>query len=910
MAMTQLVGRHDECDALDTALLEARSGRSQVLVLRGDPGIGKSALLGYLSGRVDGWRVASAVGIESEMELAYSSLHQLCGSMVEQLDQLPAPQRDALATVFGLCAGPPPDRFLVGLATLTLLAEVSERQPLACIVDDVQWLDQATATVLGFVARRLLAERIAIVCASRAISGDDALSGLPELHVDGLADTDARALLHDHVHGVLDAAVADQLVRESHGNPLALIELPRTWTLASVAGGFGLPAAPRVASKITQSYAQRLAQLPPDSRLLGVMMSAEPLGDLALLQRAAETLGIDLRAAQPAVDAGLLEVGARAEFAHPLVRTAAYQSATNVDRIRVHRALADVTDPHAEPDRRAWHRAQATVGMDEDVAAELERSAGRARARGGVAAAAAFMRRSTALTSDAPRRTERALAAAQASLEAGAFKEALALLASVAAAPLGDLQSARVHLLRGRIAAASSFGSAAAELLAAARELESLDADLARETYLDAWGAAVAAGDLAPENLLRDISRAAGALPPPNHEPYPSDRLLDGLARLVTGGLADAAPALQDAVTAFRGHPTLLQWGLPAVIAAASLWEMDAFEAMTVPQLQLARDTGALALLARALQAAGMVASWRGDLSDAGALVGEADAVRHASGVSISPYGEMLLAAYRGGKDDAANLLERVIATAAAKGEGLGVQYAQWATAVLCNGLGRYGQALDAARQASVKTPELFISDWALIEEVEAGVRSGDAGQAANAADRLTSALGATDADWARGVTARAQALVSKGDAAERCYEEAILRLGRTPLRPEIARAHLLYGEWLRREARRVDARKELRTAHDMFNDIGMEAFGARARRELMATGQRVRKRRDDTRDDLTPQEQQIAGLARDGLSNPEIASRLFLSSRTVEWHLRKVFTKLDIASRRELQGTLLDRPR
>jgi AAA ATPase domain len=343
-------------------MADALAGRSRVTVLRGEAGVGKSALLGYLLDRVAGWQVARAVGVESEMELAYAGLHQLCAPMLEHLDRLPVPQRDALATVFGLREGPAPDRFLVGLATLTLLAEVAEAQPLVCVVDDAQWLDQASAQVLGFVARRLLAERIALICSARTGVGDDVLAGLPELPVGGLSDSDAQALLLEHLHGPLDAAVRDQLVTESHGNPLALLELPRTWNAAALAGGFGLPGSQPVESKIGQSYARRLRLLPAGTQLLVLAAAAEPLGDPVLLHRAAETLGVEMAAGSPAVDAGLLQVGGRVEFAHPLVRSAAYRAAAADDRRRVHRALAEATDPEKDPDRRAWHLAQATSG--------------------------------------------------------------------------------------------------------------------------------------------------------------------------------------------------------------------------------------------------------------------------------------------------------------------------------------------------------------------------------------------------------------------------------------------------------------------------------------------------------------------------------------------------------------------
>ena len=866
--------------------------------------MGKSALLGYLSDSVAGWRVARAAGVESEMELAYSGLHQLCAPMLDHLERLPLPQHDALATVFGRRAGPAPDRFLVALATLTLLAEIAEEQPLVCIVDDAQWLDQSTAQVIGFVARRLLAERVALVCAARTGVGDDFLAGLRDLSIVGLDDGDARALLLRNVHGPLDTAVSDQIIAESHGNPLALIELPRTWDAADLAGGFGLPGGHPVVGKIERSYAQRLFLLPSDTQLLVLVAAAEPIGDPALLHRAAESLGINMTAADAAEDVGLFQVRARVEFAHPLVRSAAYRTAAADDRHRVHGALADATDPDADPDRRAWHRARATSGPDEKVAAELELSASRAQGRGGVTAAAAFLHRSVALTVDPTRRTERALAAAQASLDAGAFDAAFGVLATAEAGPLDEMQRARIDLLRARIASTSSFGRAAAQLLIAAKQLEALDVRLARQTYLETWGTALAAGDLASPVTLRDVSRAIRSAPPAD-TPQPSDILLDGLAQLVAEGLAAAAPTLRKAVTRFRDDETVLHWGAMAATGAAALWDMDSFHAVITRQVQLARDTGTLALLATALQGAGIVVTWSGDFRKAASVIAEAKAVAGVTGIHIAPYGEMLFAANRGREAEAAALLERTINDATASGEGLGVQYARWATAVLYNGLSRHEEALSAAQLASNEMPELFVAHWALAELVEASVRTRNADLAEEAAARLVDATSASDSDWGLGIAARSQALASEGEAADALYLEAIARLARTPLRPELARAHLLYGEWLRREHRRVDARAQLRTAHDMLEAIGMEAFADRARRELIATGEKARKRSPETRDHFTPQEEQIARLAGDGLSNPEIGAMLFLSPRTVEWHLRKVFTKLGISSRRQLRAAL-----
>ena len=885
-------------------MADALAGRSRLTVLRGEAGVGKSALLGYLSDRLAGWHVARAAGVESEMELAYAGLHQLCGPMLDHLDRLPAPQRDALATVFGRSAGAAPARFLVGLATLTLFAEVADQQPLACIVDDAQWLDRASAQILGCVARRLLAERVAVVCAARTGIGDDVLAGLPVLPVPPLGDSDARALLLASVPGPLDAAVCAQIVTESHGNPLALLELPRTWNVAGLAGGFGLPSSHPVADRIEQSYVRRLQLLPSDTQLLVLTAAAEPLGDRVLLHRAAGTLGIDLAAAGPAQDGGLLELGGRVEFAHPLVRSAAYRSAAADDRHRVHRALADATVAETDPDRRAWHRARATPGPDEEVAAELERSAGRAQARGGVAAAAAFLQRSAELTADPARRAQRALAAARVSFQAGGFEAALALVATAQAGPLDELQNAQVDLVRGQLAFASGLASDAPPLLLkAARRLEPFDLAVARETYLTAWGAAsVAAGQAAGRGVLLEICRAVRALPPRPGAPRPLDLLLGGLALLTTGGCAAAAPVLQRAATALAGIPVedVVRWGWMATAASNAVWDNDGAHAISARQVQLIRDAGALAELPLYLSALGLASAWMGEFGGAASNIAEADSVAAATGSHFAPYTLLRLRALQGREAEASAAIEQ-----AAAGGPSAALYAQWAAAVLYNGLARYQEAAWSARQATSTTFEYWVSVWALPELVEAAMHVGDAELARDALERLAETTQPAGTDFALGIEARSRALLSDGTAANDLYREAIERFSRTRLRPELARAHLLYGEWLRREGRRVDAREQLRTAHHLFDAIGMEAFAERARRELLATGEKARKRSAGTREELTPQEEQIARLARGGLSNPEIGAQLFVSARTVEWHLRNVFAKLGITSRRQLRTTL-----
>lgn len=872
------------------------------MVLRGDAGVGKSALLAYLSERLAGWRTVSAVGVEAEMELAYSGLHQLCRPVVDLLDRLPAPQRDALATVFGLSPGSAPDLFLVGLATLTLLAEAAEEQPLICIVDDAQWLDQASAQVLAFVARRLLAERIAVVCAARTGVGDEVLAGLPALSVGGLSYGDARLLLLGNVHGPLDEAVCDQIITESHGNPLALLELPRTWSVADLAGGFGLLEGRPVADKIEQSYVRRLLELPPDTQLLLLTAAAEPLGDPVLLHQALQTLGIDLASANPAADAGLLRIRGRVEFAHPLARSAIYRAAAADDRHRVHRALAEATDVEADPDRRAWHRARATPGPDEEIAAELEHSAGRAQSRGGLAAAAAFLTRATELTPDPATRVQRALDAAFANLQAGAFDAARALLAVAREGPADQLQHARIDLLRARLAQTSRRGNVVPPLLvSAARRLEPLDLELARETYLDALFATMSGGRFNEGNGLRDVAQAARSAPRrPAAERTTADLLLDGLVALI-GDYGTGVPLCRDILHRLSSNgisaKERLKW--------LELWDDESAYSLSHSSVRIARQTGTLLDLELALSTYTPVLVFCGELSGAAATIAETESVQDATGIGALPYGAFILAAWRGEEREARELIESTIRQAHSRGEGLGLALGEYARAVLCNGSGRYGEGLAAADIASGYEGEILAESWGLTELIESATRMGRTVLAADALDRLAIKALASGTDWALGIEARSRALLSRGDSAEELYHKAIEHLGRTRVRVELARARLLYGEWLRRAGRRVDARSELNEAHEMFTAMGAAGFAERTRRELAATGATVRKRSVETRVDLTAQEAQIALLARDGLSTPEIAAQLFVSPRTVEWHLGKVFSKLGISRRGQLGAAL-----
>jgi len=906
---SEFLNRNSEREQLDTLLADVRAGHSAALVLRGPAGVGKTALLRYAARQAFGFRAAPIAGVEAEMELAFAGMHQLCAPMLDRLDALPAPQQEALRVALGMSTGNPPDRFLISLATLSLLSAVAEERPLLCLVDDAQSLDDASAQILTFVARRLLAESIAIVFAVREPAAARQFDGLPQLPVQGLDEGAAHALLSMAIPGRIDARVRDRIVAEARGNPLALLELSRGMSAVDLAGGYEVPAVADLPERLESHYLGRIEALPEATRRLLLLAAADPVGDAALVWRAARYLGIGADVLRPAEDAELLMFGARVRFRHPLVRSAVYRAASSADRRAVHRALADATDAHGDADRRAWHRAAAVAGLDEDVASELERSADRARARGGLAAAAAFLRRSVALTPDRDRRVERALAAAQASLQAGAFDAALEMLAIVESAPLDALQRARVDLLRGQIAfAQGSAGEAASLLLAAAQRLERLDLALARETYLNACGAAMFGGPLSAGDLLA-AGRAVRALPRPTGPPRAVDTLLDGIALLVTDGRAAAAPTLLSATSAFSGDDVpvdeCLRWSPFATAAGNALWDDDGVRAVCARQIQIARDAGALGQVPVHLVALGTAAARGGDFAATASHMAEATAITEATGTRLPPYTEMLVLALRGREAEAVSLIERTIDQAEDVRQGIAATTAQWASAILYNGLGRYEDAR-AAAEAAISAPlDMFAAMWSLPELVESAARTEAADVARDAVERLTETTRPAGSDWGLGVEARSRALVSEGAVAEGLYREAVERLRRTKLRADLARSHLLYGEWLRREHRRVDARAQLRAAHDQFTSVGMDAFAERARTELFATGEKARKRIVETRDELTTQERHIAQLARDGLSNPEIGERLFLSPRTVEWHLRKVFTKLEIRSRHELANAL-----
>ena len=902
----QLRGRQRERAVLERLLDTAREGHGAVLVVHGEPGVGKTALLEYAVEVGEDFRVVRTAGVDGEMQLDYAALQQLCSPILELIERLPDPQRDALGVAFGLSAGQAPSPFLVGLAVLGLLSEAAEQQPLLCVVDDAQWLDGPSGRALAFVAHRLLGERIALAFATRDVGSG--LARFPQLRVDPLGRRDARALLESVLAARLDESVLEQIVAETGGNPLALLELPRGLTPGQLAGGFGLPAALPLSTGIERSFTRRLARLPRGARRLLLLAAAEPVGDLALLWRAAQQLGIPETAGHAVESEGLLMLDGGVVFRHPLVRSAVYGAAEPNERREAHRALADATDPQLDPDRRAWHRAHATSAPDEGVATELERSAARAQARGGFAAAAAFLERAATLTPEPAHRAQRALVAAQTKFRAGALDDALGLLSTTEVGALDEFDRARVELLRAQIAFVSTHGSdAPLLLLEAARRLATLDPTLARETYLDALSAAMFAGRFAgPGGSALEVAQAGSAAPPPR-APRGSDLLLDALATLFSDTYESAVPILRRAQAAFSTDESAieqLRWLWLATIASVQLWDDTGWEKLSERHVRLARRTGALSDLPLALTQRVYMHLLAGELTAAASLVDEIEAATDAMGSTLAPYGKVGLAALRGREVDAVDLIGRTRTEVTRRGEGIGVSVVDWAEAVLYNGLARYENARSAALRV-VDLPDLNPSTWVMPEVIEAAVRAGTPELAADTHRRLVDMTRVSGTDWALGLAARSEALLADDQRAEELYVEAVDRLGRTRMAVDHARAHLLYGEWLRRQRRRIDARTQLRTAHDLFSDFGMEAFAERARVELEATGEHARRRTVDTLDQLTPQEAQISRLVAQGNANREIAAQLFISPSTVEYHLRKAFRKLGVKSRTQLANRL-----
>jgi DNA-binding CsgD family transcriptional regulator len=903
-------GRQRERAALSQLLFDVRSGRSRALVLRGEPGIGKTALLDDLCAQACGVLLVRGAGVESEAELAFAGLHHLCSQMIEEkLDLLPDPQRDAIRIAFGESAGGTPNPFLLGLAVLNRLADMAAERPVLCLVDDAQWLDRATAQTLAFVARRLDAEAVGMVFAVR--EPIEQFDGLPELAVPGLAPEDARDLLETALTAPADQAVRERFIAETRGNPLALLELSRGLTAAELAKEFDRRDSRGLWVRLEESFQRRVEGLSADARMLLLIAAAEPVGDPVLLWRAADRLGVSRDAAGSLEESGLLQVAAKVEFRHPLVRSAVYRLAAMGARRSAHGALAEVTDPELDPDRRAWHLALAAPGPDEQVAVELERSAGRAHARGGYAAEAAFLERALTLTADFDRRGARALAAARARLAAGEPRAARDLLSIAERGPLDELGSMQLEVLRARIAfALGRGGDAPALLLKAAKSLAPLDPIGARDTYLDAASAVWFAGRFVKDTQLRDVAVAARGVAWPD-TPGAPDLLLRTFAVLILDGYAAGTPWWQQTLAALR-HGEFsgrdLGWLVLGTELAVTRWDEQAWDELSQRDLRLARQTGALDVLPIVLTNRACVHVLAGELAAAASLVEEIEVVCEATGIPVPPYAAVATAVF-GPPADAFTLIDASLQAAMDRGEGRAVRFMQFQKAVICNALGRYEDAWTAA--ASAYEDRSFYSTEILNELIESAARSGCRERAAGALEYQREVASAAGTDWVLGVEARCQALLDDGPTAEGLYRDSVGLLRRTCRPVELARSHLVYGEWLRREGRRIDARQQLRIAREMFDAIGAVAFTDRAARELAATGETVRKLPGDVglSSDLTVREAQIARLAAEGLSNREIGEQLFISHRTVGYHLGKVFAKLDVANRAQLHNAL-DRAR
>jgi DNA-binding CsgD family transcriptional regulator len=909
-----LRGRVREMAELDALVVRARAGHSGALVVSGEAGVGKTALLDRTTARAAAdVRIERVVASESEMELAYAGLQQLCGHLMSSAGRLPAPQREAIEAAFGLRRTSAPSPFLVGLALLGLLTEVAGDRALLCVVDDAQWLDEASAHAVAFAARRLDAEGVAIVLAMRTVG--EVFAGLPQLAVEGLGDEDARDLLRLSTPGRLDERVRDQLIAEARGNPLALRELPRALSPAEIAGGFALTGSMPLESRIEQSVIAQLEPLPGRARLLLLLAAADPTGDPGLLWRASAALGLapdDLDAAE---DADALTVGARVGFRHPLVRSAVYRAASPQDRRRVHAALADATSAEHDPDRRAWHRASATRLPDEDVAADLERSAARARRRGGAAAAAAFLERSAELTPEPVRRAERLIAAAEAKHDAGAPSAALRLLDTVRGLPLTPLQAALVTRLRARAGYALRRDSEGVRLLlAAARGLEGLDPVLARDAYIEALAASLMGGRLGDAEQVAAVANAIlDATPGAEESDRARDLILRGQALLAVKGQEAALETLRRAQRAFleQAPDSLeLHWVWFACRGAQDLWDIGALRALARRQVDLARADGVVTVLPITLSLMVTAQMTAGDLAGAEASCDEIDAIKQATGSPLPLYGRLFLAAFRGRAGETERLGRQIRADARARGEGYGLSAANFAEAVCYNSLGRFADALEAARGELPYTHELNHAMRTLLEVIEAAVHTGDHDLAEQAFEQFSGVTRPIRTPWSLAVAALAEAQVRDGDDGadiDALYQGAIERFEEERVLVMAGRGRLLYGEALRRRRRNADAREQLRAAHELLTRIGLDGFADRAARGLSEIGESPRVRAQSPAARLTEQELNVARLARAGLTNRDIGARLFISARTAEYHLSKVFTKLGISARTELRTALAD---
>jgi DNA-binding CsgD family transcriptional regulator/tetratricopeptide (TPR) repeat protein len=895
-----LIGRDPEVAELRRLLDAAADGRGGSLTLLGEPGIGKSAVLDAATTRLDGWRVLRATGSEFESDVPYSALHQLCAPVLDRLAGLPRPQRLALEAVFGV-GGVGPDPLLVGIAVLGLLLGPDRGpQPVCCVVDDVQWVDACSRRVLAFVARRIAAEPVAVVFAARTADAVPDLGDLPRLELGGLSDVDAAELLRRTGRTGLDDEVRDRVVAEARGNPLVLLELE--------VGPWGLPAdgdrrPGRALDAVADQFARRVEALPGPTRQLVGLAAVEPVGDLAILRRAATLLGLDVDRFDAAEEAGLVELGPRLRFRHPLVRAGAYRSTAPGWRRRAHAALAEATDPARDPDRCAWHRAHAVTGVDERVAEQLAASADRARSRGGWAAAAAMLDRAVELTPDPSRQGDRLLAAARMRLSAGEPGAARALVDQAERRPLAGSAPGEARLLRALVDfhVGRSLESTSALVDAAA----GLPPDRARETYLEAFASAMWV-DRQPGGLRRLALRIRERVPV-RTPPRPLDLLLDALLEQALRPAGEAVPAMLRAVREVRAAASVSDagpwWMELAFQMAMDLHDVDAAHDISSRQVELARRQGAYAVLPQALRYHAVGLTALGRFAEATAAFGEARVIDEAAGTLNLAFAELIHLAWRGdrdGFDELTALVRKRIGRAEVVTE-------YYATAVLANGLGEYDTALQTALTATAELEGGSYVVWHLdLELVEAAARAGRPEVAGAALARIGARAQAHPANWPVAAHLLARALLEPGDPADELYREAIDRLAETGARVFLARARLVYGEWLRRNRRRAEARVELRAAQRVFAGTGARAFADRAGRELSATGEHLARGDAHPLDALTAQERLIVTRVATGATSKEVAVTLFLSPRTIDAHLRNIYRKLGVSSRRQLRDVRL----
>ncbi|MFI5888909.1 AAA family ATPase [Actinoplanes sp. NPDC051513] len=911
----RLFGREAECATLDAVLTGARGGRSASLVLRGEAGVGKTALLRYAESRAPETLWIS--GVEPEAGFPYAALHRLLIPLLPGRERLPASQRAALEVACGLADGPPPDLFLVSLATLTLLASENQAPEAAqlCIVDDAQWLDRESLRALAFVGRRLHAEGVVLLFGLRA-DGDDLglLAGVETREIAGLSPEAAVALLTDVVDTPVDPALAEHIARTTGGNPLALTDLGRELTTEQLSGSVPLPEPTPIGSRLEAHYSARTRAYPPATRTWLLLAAANAGGSSAQLIAAGRLLGAAPADAAPAETDRLITGSPPMAFRHPLVRSAVYGGETPVRRRDAHRAIAATITDSADADRRAWHLAAAADGPDETVAAELERRAGRAAARGGHTARATFLSRAAELTPDPPTRALRHVQAAEAALAAGAFARSLTLLDLVDESALPG--PARGSALLTRATAEVNAGVPTGQRLGVARALAAAEAfgddrERAGRALVQAVEQVIGAEFVStvPEH---EIAAAAGRLA--GADPAGVDELiLAGYTAFTLGGYETGVPAMRRAVTAFVDPSTpdevLLSRLTVGINFGNLIWEDDLKKAILDRAETAARRTGALYALDQVHYLGAMTESFLGRLDEADRHDAAGQRLRRALGMTADQelvWRHPELVTWR----DERNVKESV-------GAALGVfetlnlgalhSVTRFALAIRDNAEGQYASARDTLL-GLMKLGRPHRYAWALPDLVEAALRAGDRRTAKLAFADLARSAGACGTPRALGLIERSRALLAPLDEAEPHYRAAIELLSGTLGHGDLARARLLYGEWLRRQRRRRDAREQLGAALEMFEQVRAEAFAERTRKEMRALGGTVPTPvRNDDETALTPQEAAVARLARDGGTNAEIAANLFLSASTVDYHLRKVYRKLGVRSRRQLRESLHD---